>query len=161
MKSRPAVRSINDLGQLRSCAAPVSSVLRTTSLYNARSRPETQPVDLIDIGANLTHKSFRRDLEAVLVRAREADVVRMVVTGTDEDESRAAAKLAGLHPGSLSSTAGVHPHNADTWSEITARSLAELAADPAVVAIGETGLDFYRNYSPHPAQSSLSITRTC
>lgn len=109
-------------------------------------------MELIDIGANLTHRSFRHDLDEVLTRAGSAGVTRMVVTGTDRQESLAGQALASQHPGRLYSTAGVHPHQASEWSEDTGRELAELAAAPEVVAVGETGLDFYRDYSPRPAQ---------
>ena len=105
-------------------------------------------MELIDIGANLGHKSFRRDLPAVMTRAREAGVVQMVITGTDREESLHAAELAAGFPTVLYSTAGMHPHHASEWSDATARTLADLAGQAPVVAIGETGLDFYRNYSP-------------
>ncbi len=109
-------------------------------------------MELIDIGANLTHSSFRRDLPAVMERAAEAGVVQMVVTGTDLQASQAAQALASRHPGVLASTAGVHPHDAKQWTDATGSRLAELAATPEVVALGETGLDFYRDYSPRPEQ---------
>lgn len=109
-------------------------------------------VELIDIGANLTHKSFIRDLDGVLARAWNAGVTRLVVTGTTKEDSLAGQALALAHPGSVYSTAGVHPHHATEWSNATGQTLADLAATPEVVAIGETGLDFYRDYSPRPAQ---------
>ncbi|RMG30236.1 MAG: hydrolase TatD [Gammaproteobacteria bacterium] len=106
----------------------------------------------IDIGVNLTSKAFDRDREAVLARAREAGVARLVVTGTSARESERAAALARAHPGVLWSTAGVHPHHASEWTAATARHLAALAARPEVVALGECGLDYHRNYSPPEAQ---------
>jgi len=109
-------------------------------------------VELIDIGVNLTHSSFRQDLHAVIERAIAAGVVQMVVTGTDPRASEDAQDLASRHPGILYSTAGVHPHDAKHWTDATGRLLAELAAAPEVVALGEMGLDFYRDYSPRPEQ---------
>ncbi len=106
---------------------------------------------MIDIGANLTHASFAPDLDAVLSRAREAGVAAMVVTGTSVKESRAAATLAASHP-QLYATAGVHPHHARDCDETTIGALRDIARLPRVVAIGECGLDFNRNYSPHPSQ---------
>jgi TatD DNase family protein len=106
------------------------------------------PPDLIDIGCNLTHRSFRHDRAQVLERAREAGVSSLVVTGTSLAESRAAAQLASDNQGALHATAGVHPHDARGCDEHTVPALADLAALPQVVAIGETGLDFNRNYSP-------------
>jgi TatD DNase family protein len=105
---------------------------------------------MIDIGANLTHPAFREDLDAVLARARDAGVTMIVVTGTTVDESRAAAALAAEHD--LYATAGVHPHHARDCDAQTLPALRELAKHPRVVAIGECGLDFNRNYSPHPDQ---------
>jgi TatD DNase family protein len=116
-------------------------------------------MQLADIGANLTHASFREDLDAVLARARDAGVATMVVTGTTLAESRAAAALADLHPGVLWATAGVHPHHARECDAATIPALRELAAHPRVVALGECGLDFNRNYSPHPDQEKWFLTQ--
>jgi len=107
---------------------------------------------LVDIGGNLTHASFRPDLRDVLARARDAGVHTIVVTGTTVIESRQAAALADAHPELLYATAGVHPHHARECSEETIPALRALAAHPRVVALGECGLDFNRNYSPHPDQ---------
>ena len=107
---------------------------------------------LVDIGGNLTHASFRHDLRDVLARARTAGVHAIVVTGTTVIESRQAAALADAHPDLLYATAGVHPHHARECDERTIPRLRALAAHPRVVAIGECGLDFNRNYSPHPDQ---------
>lgn len=107
---------------------------------------------LIDIGANLTHESFRRDLDAVLERAREAGVERMIVTGASREGSQHALDLAREHPGKLYATAGVHPHHAGDYGAETDALLRELAREPEVVAVGETGLDYYRDLSPRPAQ---------
>ena len=109
-------------------------------------------VELIDIGVNLTHSSFRHDLGAVIERATAAGVVQMVVTGTDPEASERAQALASRHCGVLYSTAGVHPHDAKHWTDATGALLSELADTPEVVALGEMGLDFYRDYSPRPDQ---------
>jgi len=106
---------------------------------------------LVDIGANLTHSSFREDLEAVLARARDAGVGTICVTGTSLQESRRAIEIAEAHP-QLYATAGVHPHHARECDDATIPALRALAAHPRVVALGECGLDFNRNYSPHPDQ---------
>ncbi len=109
-------------------------------------------MEIIDIGANLTHESFGRDLEQVLDRARNAGVVQLIVTGASEQGSHKALELATLYPRTLYATAGVHPHEADQWSDRTAYALEELAVHSGIVALGEMGLDFYRDYSPRPAQ---------
>ena len=108
--------------------------------------------DLIDIGANLTHESFDRDRDDVLQQARNAGVRRLIVTGTSLTESVRALELARACPGTLYSTAGVHPHNAAQFDEHTADALGELLVQNEVVAVGECGLDFYRDFSPRDAQ---------
>lgn len=111
-------------------------------------------MELVDIGANLTHESFREDFDAVLARARAAGVGRIVVTGASAGGSRAALALARDHAGFLYATAGVHPHHAHEVDDPTIALLRELAEAREVRAIGETGLDYFRNYSPHAAQMS-------
>ncbi len=107
---------------------------------------------LLDIGANLTHESFRHDLDAVLQRAHAQGVTRLVVTGASADGSEHALALARAHRGVLYATAGVHPHHAIDYTDATDALLRGLARDPAVRAIGETGLDYNRNYSPREVQ---------
>ena len=109
-------------------------------------------MELIDIGANLCHESFASDLDEVLDRAARSGVGRIIVTGTSRSDSEAAAALAGRHPHRLHATAGVHPHEAGTFDGETAAALEALAARDEVVAIGETGLDFYRDFSPRADQ---------
>jgi TatD DNase family protein len=109
-------------------------------------------VQLVDIGANLTHASFRDDLPQVLQRARDAGV-SVVVTGTTVEETRKALALDFL------TTAGVHPHHARDCGPQTIPQLREIAGDPRVVAIGECGLDFNRNYSPHPDQEKWFVAQ--
>lgn len=107
---------------------------------------------LIDIGLNLLHRSFESDRETVVERAARAGVSPLILTGTSLTGSQACAEYAGRFPGQLFATAGVHPHHAKDWSEKTGALLQELAARPEVVAIGECGLDFFRNFSPPPDQ---------
>ena len=112
---------------------------------------------MIDIGANLTHASFRDDLGPVVARARSAGVETMIVTGTTVAESRTAAEIAERFD--LYATAGVHPHHARECDASTLPALRELARHPRVVAIGECGLDFNRNYSPHPDQEKWFVAQ--
>ena len=107
---------------------------------------------LTDIGANLTHDSFDEDRDAVLERAWTAGVRRLIVTGTSVEESEKAAALAATRPGQLWSTAGVHPHHARAYHKTSATALLSLAKRPEVVAIGETGLDYFRDFSPRDQQ---------
>lgn len=112
-------------------------------------------MQLIDIGANLSHDSFRHDLPQVLARARAAGVAQMIVTGASESESQAAHDIASAHPGVLFATAGVHPHLAREWGGDSASVLRDLARSPVVVAVGEAGLDFNRDFSPRPIQEKV------
>lgn len=103
--------------------------------------------EYIDIGVNLTGSSFKNDLDEVIQRARAAGVNSMIVTGTDIDHSRAAIELCQQYPGHLYATAGMHPHHADDYTSETEQLLRELGQNESVVAIGECGLDFNRNFS--------------
>jgi TatD DNase family protein len=109
-------------------------------------------MQLLDIGANLCHESFRHDLDAVLQRAQTHGVERMIVTGASRDTSKQALVLARTHPEQMFATAGVHPHHAIDYDDATDALLRELAQAPEVRAVGETGLDYNRNYSPHDVQ---------
>jgi TatD DNase family protein len=107
---------------------------------------------LIDIGINLAHDSYDADREAVIARARHAGVTQMVVTGSTLDSTARAIVLAHEHPGRLFATAGVHPHHASELSEASLAELESLARRPEVVAVGECGLDYFRDFSPRPVQ---------
>ena len=107
---------------------------------------------LIDIGANLTHDSFDHDRDAVLQRARDAGVARMIITGASREHSPKALALAQAHPGELFATAGVHPHHAVEYTEECDAEMRALHAHPEIVAVGECGLDYFRDFSPRPAQ---------
>lgn len=109
-------------------------------------------LELIDIGANLTNKRFSRDLDAVIYRAKAANVAHIVVTGTSMPVSERAAKLTRDYPEYLSSTAGVHPHDAKSWVSKSQAELLELLNQSKVVAVGECGLDYNRNFSPKDSQ---------
>src|SRR5689334_7875799 len=123
----------------------------------ATSQPYTRRVMLTDIGANLTHPSFHDDLDAVLARAAAAGVPNIIVTGTTVLESEMARDIAERC--GLFATAGVHPHHARDCGPATIAELREIAKHPRVVAIGECGLDFNRNYSPHPSQEQWFIAQ--
>ena len=109
-------------------------------------------MELIDIGCNLTHDSFDSDRDEVIQRAVEAGVVQMVVTGASADGSEMASKLARSRPGLLYATAGIHPHRASDYDDETDALLRRLAERDEVVAAGEMGLDYFRDFSPRDAQ---------
>lgn len=107
---------------------------------------------LVDIGVNLTHDSFDDDREQVVADAAAAGVERMIVTGTSLSASAEALALAAAWPGTLYATAGVHPHHAKEFDDSTAAALRGLLDSAAVVAVGECGLDFFRDFSPRDRQ---------
>jgi len=114
-------------------------------------------VELIDIGSNLTHESFQQDFDAVLARAQAAGVSRQIVTGTSISSTEAAIHLHHLLPTRLFATAGIHPHHAADLDAAALRQLEILALSPAVVAIGECGLDYYRNFAPRDVQRNAFV----
>ena len=107
---------------------------------------------LVDTGANLTHDSFDEDRAEVMERAIDAGITRMIVTGASDKGNIAAAALAESHPGCLYSTAGVHPHHAPNYEASSDELIRSLVEKDAVVAVGECGLDYFRNFSPREAQ---------
>ena len=108
-------------------------------------------VELFDTHAHLHFPDFATDLDDVLMRARAAGVRRMVTIGTDADTSRAAVAIAERDP-EVWASVGLHPHDAAQGDDGVFAELERLAASPRVVALGEMGLDFFRNLSPKPAQ---------
>ena len=107
---------------------------------------------LIDIGANLAHNSFDDDRDEVMRRAAAAGVGPIIVTGSSDSSNQRAAELAEAKPGILYSTAGVHPHHASDYSDASDALIRDLASKDVVVAVGECGLDYFRNFSPRDAQ---------
>jgi TatD DNase family protein len=110
---------------------------------------------LIDIGLNLAHDSFDRDREDVLTRAHEAGVRFMLITGSSLASTRAAIELSKQHPERFRATAGIHPHHAAEFDSADRAMLKALLAQPQVVATGECGLDYFRNFSPHADQERV------
>ncbi len=104
-------------------------------------------LSLIDIGCNLTSPRLLRDLERVLRDAEKAGVCTQILTGTDQESNQASLDLAVRYP-HLYSTVGFHPHHADQWQPHSHPALHIAAAKhPRVVAVGEMGLDYFRNFS--------------
>lgn len=110
------------------------------------------PPELIDIGLNLAHDSFDPDREALIARAVTSGVTRMVITGSSLPSTQWAVDFSRMHPSRFRATAGMHPHHAADLDEATLFALAELAQQPQVVAVGECGLDYFRDFSPRDAQ---------
>jgi len=107
--------------------------------------------ELFDTHAHLHFPDFADDLPAVLERARAAGVARLLTIGTDVETSRAAIAVAAKDARVWASV-GIHPHDAGEADDAAFVEIERLAAEPRVVAIGEIGLDFFRNLSPRDAQ---------
>jgi TatD DNase family protein len=106
----------------------------------------------IDIGINLAHDAYDQDREAVIDRALAAGVAQMIVTGSSGPSTRQALALARQHLQVLFATAGVHPHHAIDLTSDLADELAALAMSNEIVAVGECGLDYFRDLAPREAQ---------
>lgn len=108
---------------------------------------------MFDIGVNLSSPRFANDQQQGAARARAAGVTGILITGTYLPESLEAGELTQRHAGYYWATAGVHPHYACGWND----EVAGLAARHEVVAIGECGLDFNRNFST-PEQHEVAFS---
>ncbi len=118
------------------------------------------PSPIVDVGANLGHRSFQGDLDETLARAAAAGVSAVIVTGTSAKASRRALELLRDRPGApLYSTAGIHPHEARTWCRDVMDELLELHDDARVVAVGECGLDYDRDFSPRDVQRRCFVAQ--
>jgi len=106
---------------------------------------------LIDIGANLTHESFEHDFDEVLQRAADVGVSQFIVTGASTKGSVQALEIANRQE-NLYATAGIHPHHAEESTKANLSTIADLITEERVVAVGETGLDFFRDLAPRDAQ---------
>jgi len=114
-------------------------------------------MNFTDIGANLTHESFRHDQSEVLARAQAAGVTRLVVTGASLQGSRDAIALAQTDALRLRATVGMHPHHALDYTQAVHDEFRTLIASPLVAAVGECGLDYFRDLSPRPAQRNAFL----
>jgi TatD DNase family protein len=109
---------------------------------------------LTDTHCHLNLKIFQEDLQQVLDRAWERGVKRILVPGIDLETSRRAIGIAESDP-RIFAAVGVHPSEANTWQPGTSRSLREIASHPKVAAIGEIGLDYYRDLAPRTLQKQI------
>ncbi len=107
---------------------------------------------LVDTHAHLDGERFAGEVAAVIARAAAAGVSRILTVGCDLASSRASVALAEAHA-EIYAAVGIHPHDALSVDAAALEELRELAAHPKVVAIGETGLDFYRDRAPRAAQA--------
>ena len=105
----------------------------------------------IDSHAHIQLSQFNQDREAVLTRAKKADVSNILVIGFDMETSLGAVELAEEHS-HIYATVGMHPHDAKDLKPDVLKTFRELAEHPKVIALGEMGLDYYRELSPRPVQ---------
>src|SRR6195256_5517282 len=134
---------------------PFSRMCARMRNHSTASRPPAASAALaalIDIGINLAHDSYDADRDAVIARAQAAGVVQMLITGSSLASTQRALALARLHPLRPFATAGGHPHHALELTAQRAAELEDLARLPEVVAVGECGLDYFRDFSPRDAQ---------
>jgi TatD DNase family protein len=120
---------------------------------------------ITDTHCHLNLNSFQEDLPSVLDRAIEKGMDHILVPGIDLETSRLAVELASQYP-IIYAAIGVHPNDANQWHADTKRQLAELATATKVVAIGEIGLDYYRDHAPRSVQwqaftSQLELAAEC
>lgn len=127
-----------------------ASCIEKITLTDITTSPKAPP--LIDIGINLAHDSFDHDREQVIARAAAIGVTRMIITGSSLASTRAAIELVRAFPQRFRCTAGVHPHHASDLDDVQSLELRQLAEQREVVAVGECGLDYFRNFSPRDAQ---------
>ena len=113
---------------------------------------------LVDSHAHVQMRQFNADRDQVIAAAFADGVARMVAPGTDVPTSRLAIELAERYPGRVFAAVGTHPHDATTLTDAALAEQRELARSPHVVAIGEIGLDYYRNLSPRETQRE-ALTR--
>jgi len=107
---------------------------------------------LIDIGVNFTSSNFKLDLSTVIKHAVDQGIETMIVTGSDVTDSLEALELCAQYPQNLKSTFGIHPHHADGFSNADLITIDQHHTNNFVVALGECGLDYNRNYSSKKAQ---------
>ncbi len=113
---------------------------------------------LVDTHAHLDDARFDGDLENVISRSLHAQVQMIITVGADMASSRAAVALAEQYP-QVYAAVGIHPHEAARVVAEDLKELARLSEHPKVVAVGETGLDFYRNLSPRDSQQDVFVAQ--
>jgi TatD DNase family protein len=114
---------------------------------------------MIDTHCHLSHKDFDADREAVIRRCWADGVTAILDVGYSVEVSRKAIALARAYPDRIRASVGIHPHEAGTFTDDDFDTIRELSHEPEVIAIGETGLDFYRDWAPRDKQLEL-FTRT-
>lgn len=110
---------------------------------------------LVDICANLTNKKFARDVDSVVQRSKDAGVKKIIVSSSSIQSSKEALRLTRIFPSYIYCTAGVHPHDAKSWTENTITALKEILMNQECVALGQCGLDYTKNFSEPNEQKEV------
>ena len=116
-------------------------------------------ISYFDIGANLTHESFERDFDKILLEAKLNGVKKICITSSSLEDTKNSLEITSKNPDFLITTCGIHPHNADTFKKTDKDKIIELCNQPSIKAIGETGLDFNRNFSKKSKQLSCFVSQ--
>jgi len=123
--------------------------------YNVPTIEPEQVFHLVDGGVNLTNRRFSENTDFVIARALKGGVQKMVITGLKLNACKSAVVMSKTRPNILYAAVGIHPHVVkDDWNDKTSDALEELLKNPEVVAIGECGLDFNKDYSPRELQET-------
>lgn len=112
-------------------------------------------IPFTDTHCHLDFERFDPDRDKVLARAWEVGLIQILNPGIDLETNEKAILLAAAYPGRISAAVGIHPNYGQDWTDDTLQRLKEQARQPGVVAIGEIGLDYYRQYTPHDLQRSI------
>jgi TatD DNase family protein len=122
-------------------------------------------MQLIDTHAHLTYPGLIERIDGVLANARDTGVAHIISVASSASDAESALELARAHP-MISSSAGIHPHEAAKVADGDMERIAALLNDPDVVAVGELGLDYHYDFADRPTQqrafaAQLEIARGC
>ena len=106
-----------------------------------------EEISYFDIGANLTHESFQNDFNEVIDEAKKNNLKKICITSTSIEDTKTSLDIIEKDSDFFITTCGVHPHYADSFKNTDIKKIKDLCIHPSVKAIGETGLDFNRNFS--------------
>ena len=109
-------------------------------------------IGLIDIGANLTHPELYNQLDKIVENIQSAHIKKVIITSSNLEDTKTALNIINLYPDLFYTTVGFHPHNAKDFSSDDVDKIYDYGEDKNIVAIGECGLDYYREYSTKEQQ---------
>jgi len=107
---------------------------------------------LIDIGANITHPQLYNQLDKIIVNIENSNTKKVIITSSNLSDTKLALEIINKHPDIFYTTVGYHPHNAKDFLKENIKPIKDCAQDKNIIAIGECGLDYYREYSSKKEQ---------